>query len=232
MGLDQWLFQQCASGQHPPVLRFYTWSPPAISLGKNQHRWPQHWQQLVWQQQPVALVRRPSGGRAVLHQGDLTYLLVVNHQSGNRRQAYRSLCEFLIQGWRALGVTLDFGGAGRSYLDQPNCFAIATDADLVLSEGTKLIGSAQAWQGTTVLQHGSMRLQPDPELYAQVFGIDATGEDFAFIEKITHEMVIQSLMQAAEKCFQIQLCVQPLSASEWDAIATIAAGTPLMARRD
>jgi lipoate---protein ligase len=187
MALDQWLFEQCASGQHPPVLRFYTWSPPAISLGKNQHRWPQHWQQLVWQQQPVALVRRPSGGRAVLHQGDLTYLLVVD-QSGNRRQAYRSLCEFLIQGWQALGVTLDFGGAGRGYLEQPNCFAIATDADLVRPEGTKLIGSAQAWRGTTVLQHGSMRLQPDLELYAQVFGTDDARGDFARIE-ITPERV-------------------------------------------
>ena len=217
MALDQWLFQQCANGQHPPVLRFYTWSPPAISLGKNQHRWPQYWQQLTWNQIPVELVRRPSGGRAVLHQGDLTYMLVVNDQSGNRRQAYRSLCAFLIQGWQALGLTLHYGGARRGYAAQPNCFATATDADLVLADGTKLIGSAQAWQRTTVLQHGSMRLQPDPKLYAQVFGIEATPEGSTFL-RIAHETVIEALMQAAEDCFQIQLCLQPLSESEWNAI--------------
>ncbi len=220
MALDNWLFQQCAQGLHPPVLRFYTWSPPAISLGKNQHRWPEHWQQLTWQQTPIELIRRPSGGRAVLHQGDLTYMLVVNDQSGNRRQAYRSLCEFLIQGWQSLGISLHYGGAGRGYIDQPNCFATATDADLVMADGTKLIGSAQAWQGTTVLQHGSMRLQPDPELYNQVFGIETAEQALPMpIENMAQATVMQSMIQAAEDCFQVQLHVQPLSIIEQNSIS-------------
>ncbi|PZD71506.1 Octanoyltransferase LipM [Acaryochloris thomasi RCC1774] len=218
MALDQWLFQQCAKGEHPAVLRFYTWSPAAISLGKNQQRWPQHWQKLTWNQQPVELVRRPSGGRAVLHQGDLTYMLVVNNQSGNRRQAYRALCEFLIQGWQTLGVSLHFGGAGRGYMEQPNCFAIATDADLVLTDGTKLIGSAQAWQGATVLQHGSIRLQPDSELYLQVFGEEANVGQPITAQHLPQSKIIQSLTQAAEDCFQMQLRNQPLSDLEWKAI--------------
>lgn len=218
MALDQWLFQQCTKGEHPPVLRFYTWSPAAISLGKNQQRWPQHWRQLTWNQQPVELVRRPSGGRAVLHQGDLTYMLVTNQPSGNRRQAYRALCEFLIQGWKSLGVSLRFGGAGRGYTAQPNCFAIATDADLVLADGTKLIGSAQAWQGTTVLQHGSMRLQPDPSLYVQVFGAaENIGQPVTAQYRYQAEL-IQSLTRAAEDCFQMQLRCQPLSDLEWQAV--------------
>ncbi len=218
MAVDQWLFEQCASGGHPPVLRFYTWSPPAISLGKNQHRWPQHWQQLTWQQQSIDLVRRPSGGRAVLHQGDLTYMLVVNTQSGNRREAYRALCEFLIQGWKTLGISLHFGEAGRGYISQPNCFATATDADLILTDGTKLIGSAQAWQGTTVLQHGSIRLTPDPELYAQVFGKQASVTGSSSVRGIDSARLIKALRKASEHCFQMQLQDQELSPTEWNTI--------------
>lgn len=216
MALDQWLFQQCAQGFHPPVLRFYTWTPPAISLGKNQQDWPQHWEQLTWNQQPIDLVRRPSGGRAVLHQGDLTYMLVVTEQSRNRRQTYEALCEFLIQGWEKLGVTLQYGEAGSGYRQQPNCFAIATTADLVTVDGTKLVGSAQAWQRTTVLQHGSMRLRPDPKLYAHIFGAEASSgfKQSSTIQNLSHETIIQALVQSAESCFQTQFHVQPLTQSE------------------
>ncbi|MGB7413532.1 MAG: biotin/lipoate A/B protein ligase family protein [Thermosynechococcaceae cyanobacterium] len=225
MALDAWLFQQCAQGLHSPVLRFYTWSPPAISLGKNQHRWPQHWQQLTWNDQVLELVRRPSGGRAVLHQGDLTYMVIANDPSGHRRQTYRRLCEFLIQGWQSLGVALHYGGAGRGYIHQPHCFATATDADLVMADGTKLIGSAQAWQGTTVLQHGSIRLQPDTDLYAQVFGVlpAVQTETLIIIKKITHDKLMQALIEAAENCFKVRFKVQALADVEWQQAEVYAA---------
>lgn len=158
MAIDQWLFDQCHLGNIPPTLRFYTWTPAAISLGRNQHTWPEHWHHLTWLGKPIDLVRRPTGGRAVLHEGDLTYAIALPHPTRNRRQAYQDLCQFLIQGWRKLGVDLDFGEARRSYTQKANCFATATNADLVLQDGFKLIGSAQAWQDQTVLQHGSMRL--------------------------------------------------------------------------
>jgi lipoate-protein ligase A len=71
MAIDQWLLEQHLAGQIPPTLRFYTWQPAAISLGYHQRRWPEFWQELSWRGIPVELVRRPSGGRAVLHQGEL-----------------------------------------------------------------------------------------------------------------------------------------------------------------
>ncbi|MGB8701903.1 MAG: lipoate--protein ligase family protein, partial [Thermosynechococcaceae cyanobacterium] len=170
MAIDQWLFDQCRLGLHMPVLRFYTWSPAAISLGHHQREWPAAWEDLTWQGKPFDLVRRPTGGRAVLHAGDLTYSIVLPNQSGHRRQTYEAICGFLIRGWRSLGVTLEFGTAGRGYHRQANCFASATAADLVGVQGEKFIGSAQLWQGQTVLQHGSMQLQTDPDLWNQVFG--------------------------------------------------------------
>jgi lipoate---protein ligase len=173
MAIDQWLFEQCHAEMHPPALRFYTWSPSAISLGHHQRQWPSHWQALTWRDRPLELVRRPTGGRAVLHAADLTYSIVLPDQSGHRRETYNYICGFLIQGFQALGIELQLGMAGRGYQRQVNCFESATAADLIGPNGEKLIGSAQVWRGQTVLQHGSIQLNPDPVLLSQVFGTEA-----------------------------------------------------------
>ena len=221
MAVDAWLLDQCAQGHHPPVLRFYTWSPTAISLGHHQHRWPQHWPLLTWNNQPLDLVRRPTGGRAVLHQGDLTYAIVMSGLSGNRRQAYETICQFLIQGWKTLGLELHYGELNRDYLKYSNCFATATGADLTLPDGTKLIGSAQAWKGSTVLQHGSMRLNPDPTLWAQVFRNSASlGTIEAFQDAMPSQpTLIDQLVQSAQDCFQAEFKAQSLTEAERSAIA-------------
>ncbi len=215
MAVDRWLFEQHIQGLHPPTLRFYTWSPPAISLGYHQHKYPTDWQQLTWQGQQLDLVRRPTGGRAVLHQGDLTYAVVTSGLGGSRVQAYQEICEFLIQGWRSLGVELSYGTAGRGYIHNPNCFGTATGADLVTRNGAKLIGSAQLRRGDVVLQHGSMRLQPDVELFQQVFGDESLMPQIPSREI---EAVIAAMIAAAENCFGMKLELRSLTDDEWQAI--------------
>jgi len=220
MAIDRWLLQQHQWG-HPPTLRFYTWSPAAISLGYHQSSWPEYWQQLTWQGTPVELVRRPTGGRAVLHQGDLTYAVVTSGLTGSRVQVYHKICEFLIQGWRSLGVELDYGLAGRGYIHNPSCFGTATGADLVLADGDKLIGSAQLRRGGIILQHGSIRLKPDAELFTQVFG----AESFSPIQlplpqqgEALIQTVIEAMVAAAGESFGVELALQPLCKSEWESI--------------
>ena len=215
MAIDRWLLDQHRQGLHPPTLRFYTWSPPAISLGYHQRQYPDFWQQLSWNNQPIDLVRRPSGGRAVLHQGDLTYAVIASGLPKNRMQAYQAICEFLIAGWRSLGVELGYGVSGRGYIHNPNCFGTATAADLVLPTGAKLIGSAQLRQGDTILQHGSIRLNPDPDLFQQVFGIA--------LEPIALPLpaiptAIEALSAALGDRLEVPLVSQPLTPAEWWAI--------------
>jgi lipoate-protein ligase A len=223
MAIDQWLFEQCHQGQHPPVLRFYRWEPAAISLGYHQKEWPPHWQTLRWQNQPIDLVRRPTGGRAVLHAGDLTYCIVLPHQSGHRRQTYEYICKFLIEGWRSLGLELGFGTVGRGYQREVNCFESATAADLVTPDGVKLMGSAQVWRGQTVLQHGSMQLQPNAGLHQAVFGGNAPsspqpkGLEQAF-QDIADRKIIEALTVAAAAHFGVSFHEEALTHSEWNAI--------------
>ena len=221
MAIDQWLLEQHQTGKHPPVLRFYTWASPTISLGYHQRRWPTSWQQLTWQETPVELVRRPTGGRAVLHQGDLTYMVVTSGLTGKRLDAYQAICEFLIQGWRSLGVELHYGSAGREYAHNPSCFGTATGADLLSADGYKLIGSAQLQRGNTILQHGSMRLSRDTTLFTQVFGEPVPPPVELPIKQegdALFQTVIQALTEAACCCFGIELVTQPLSDAEWQEI--------------
>ena len=164
-----------------------------------------------------------SGGSAVLHQGDLTYAVVASGFASSRLKAYQTICEFLIEGWRAMGLDLHYGEAGRGYIHNPNCFGTATGADLVTLDGCKLIGSAQLRRGDAILQHGSMRLQPDVSLFSQVFGEELIPVQLPLSEGGDDLIatVIDVLSAAACRCFEIDLEVQPLSEEEWQAIADV-----------
>jgi lipoate---protein ligase len=218
MAIDQWLFTQHCLGLHPPTLRFYTWSPAAISLGYHQSKFPESWRELTWNDQPIALIRRPSGGRAVLHQGDLTYAVIASGFATRRAEAYQQICEFLIEGWRSLSIPLQYGNPDRNYIHNPNCFGTATTADLITANGTKLIGSAQVRRDTTILQHGSMRLNPDPALFQKVFGQNLNTIPIA----IPQQEIISALTHSAQKSFNIQFISQPLSDDEWHDINALA----------
>ncbi len=218
MKIDAWLLQEYVAGRMPPTLRFYDWSPVAISLGYHQRRYPIAWDNLTWQGKSIDLVRRPTGGRAVLHQGDLTYSMITSGQ-GKRLAIYQQLCEFLILGWQRLGLDLSYGDRGREYRNQPDCFATATGADLVLANGYKLIGSAQLLRDGAVLQHGSMRLQPDAGLFELVFGTKAPMIPSSLGE-YQREAIVNDLVQAATDCWGINWQLEPLTAAEMSLITS------------
>ena len=163
MAIDSWLLDQ---GR--PTFRLYRWRRPTLSLGLHQRHLEPHWPDLV-NQGVIDLVRRPSGGRAVLHAGDLTYALVWPTPPPSRREAYRLSCVWLQLAFEHLGLPLVFGDQAAN-LQGSNCFALSTAADLVHGRGGKRIGSAQLWRRGQLLQHGSILLDPPRTLWLQVFG--------------------------------------------------------------
>jgi lipoate---protein ligase len=217
MSIDRWLLEQHILGQIPPTLRFYTWSNPTISLGYHQRHYPEHWQSLVWHERPIDLVKRPTGGRGVLHQGDLTYAFIGSGFVGKRAEVYQQICQFPIDGWRSIGVELGYGTAGTGYIHNPNCFGTSTSADLVCADGYKLIGSAQLIKSGAILQHGSMRLNPDLELFEQVFG-ESISSPPAPILQLAMPTIIDALTSAAKNHFQVRFEIEPLSDREWSQI--------------
>ncbi|MGD1936447.1 MAG: lipoate--protein ligase family protein [Cyanophyceae cyanobacterium] len=207
MERDRQLLLNHVAGLIPSTLRFYGWSTPTISLGYHQHHYPDHWNTLIWNGEPVPLVRRPTGGRAVLHQGGLTYAVVTSTVGTNREVAYQKLCQWLIDGFNDLGIPLNFGTNKilRSNKNNPNCFGLATGADLCLLDGTKVIGSAQVWRDSTVLQHGTILLNPDPALFETVFSTSLPRTTFTpwldMTQTLAHDakMLRQVLQRAAQQ---------------------------------
>lgn len=226
MAIDRWLLEECAAGRLVGALRFYGWSPPALSLGYHQRSFPPAWRGLRWRGEPLDLVRRPTGGRAVLHQGDLTYAVVGSGFATARSQAYREICQFLIAGFAELGITLHYGSAqAGTARGTHNCFALATGADLVLPDGAKLVGSAQVVQRRVVLQHGSISLAVDPALFRQVFHGDAPPARSLPLGggslQEQRDYLTEILVAAAERCFGVALRYQPLTAMEWATVRSL-----------
>ena len=173
MTIDHWLLKAVDGGALGPVLRFYHWPWPCLSLGRHQYAYPARWDALA-RHGHLELVRRPSGGSAVLHGGGLTYAMVlpVTMVAGcTGMERYRFCCRWLRRVFDRLGHPLVFGQAPARGTGS-HCFDRATAADLVgAQDGNKRIGNAQRRSRRALLQHGEILLQsPPPVLWRQVFG--------------------------------------------------------------
>ena len=162
MAIDGWLLEQRA-----PAFRLYRWERPTLSLGFHQRSLEGHWGQLA-AAGVIDLIRRPSGGRAVLHAGELTYALVWPEAVANRQQAYALACGWLLEAFAQMGLPLEPGRQAASS-QRSSCFATSTPADLVHGCGAKRIGSAQLWRRGCLLQHGSILIHPPADLWELVF---------------------------------------------------------------
>lgn len=174
MSLDEALWQSYASrleaGEQPaPVLRLYHWQPAALSLGYAQ-RAEREVDFEACERLGISWIRRPTGGRAILHEpSELTYSLVGACDDprfgGGVLESYRKISGALVEGLRLLGVEAELAGKDRRGSDGGNsaaCFD-APSAYEVTWQGRKIIGSAQARRGNTLLQQGTILVDIDVE---------------------------------------------------------------------
>ena len=163
MEFDETLAQQLNAGDCPPTLRVYGWHPAAISIGRNQNM--ADFDQAKLSSEGIDLVRRPTGGRAILHADELTYCAVLPVQGRSLREIYRLLNEGILSALLMLGIDAKLSSDEPSfrqlYADSASipCFSSTAKCEIQF-EGKKLVGSAQRRLGTTVLQHGSLLLGP------------------------------------------------------------------------
>ncbi len=142
------------------TVRFYRWSPATLSLGRNEPFTPEY-RDFLRLHPETGVVRRPTGGRAVIHDRELTYAVALPARAwGGPRRAYRKVNEGLVAGLRHLGVAA-VTAAGRVLPPEAGpCFLEPAEGEVVV-RGRKLVGSAQARIGGAVLQHGSVLLGSD-----------------------------------------------------------------------
>ena len=229
MAIDGQLLDQArADPEAGAVLRLYRWSRPTLSLGFHQKVVPCHWQELA-SSGAFDLVRRPSGGRAVLHGGDLSYALIWPAAPGPRKSVYGRCCGWLCRAFGELGLPLRPGRSAPSR-DRNSCFATSTSADLVHADGSKRIGSAQLWRGGSLLQHGSILLNPQANLWELIFQEEPPQLPPMAIGSDDFEDL---LLRSAARCLPlyrggVSLVRRELSLEEWSRLgATVERATPL-----
>jgi lipoate-protein ligase A len=172
MGIDRRLLEALDRSSEPrTVVRFYRWVRPTLSLGRNQR--PDTAADLDFcKARGIDVVRRPTGGQAVLHDDELTYAVVSNEpgsfEGGSVYGTYRRVSEALAEGYRRLGVPVVLapgGGRSASPGDTHPCFATSSRFELTVG-GRKIVGSAQRRLRRAFLQHGSMPIRVDRRLLA------------------------------------------------------------------
>lgn len=213
MGWDRSLLDAAERERVAPTLRFSTWKPGAVSLGRFQDP-----ERTIDAARVAAagldLVRRPTGGRAVLHLGDLTYTLVARRDDpilgATRRESLRTIGEALAGGISRLGLAVTLKPSRRgdaiSPGARPPCFDSAAREEL-RAAGRKILGSARLEGRHAFLQHGSIALFRSPAEIAPLLGGSDSQRDEAYrrLVRASH-----SLREAAGRPVELEALVSAL----------------------
>lgn len=178
MARDVAMLEAVSQGDSPPTLRLYSWDPPCLTLGRHQDVEAADLD--FCRREGIDVVRRPTGGRALLHHLELTYAVVAPTGRGplprGLQDTYRKICDALVGAARALGVDAVLtSGEVNIQLPGPRtttpCFEAPAGGEVVV-RGRKLIGSAMRAHGSTILQHGAILLDWDGRLQAGSMGLE------------------------------------------------------------
>ena len=178
MALDEALLDWHSEGKIPPTIRFYGWDPATLSVGYFQKVEKEINLDAV-KEHGLGFVRRPTGGRGVLHEHELTYSVIVSEEHPEMpktvTEAYRVISEGILKGFQGLGLEAYFAvpktAEEREGLKNPRssvCFDAPSWYELVV-EGRKVAGSAQTRQKGVILQHGSILLDLDEDKLFSLF---------------------------------------------------------------
>jgi lipoyl(octanoyl) transferase len=229
MALDEALLDWNSEGKIPPVIRFYGWNPATLSIGYFQKVEKEINMDMV-KQHELGFVRRPTGGRGVLHEHELTYSVIVSEEHPDMpktvTEAYRVISEGILKGFHNLGMKAYFAvpktEEDRASLKNPRsavCFDAPSWYELVV-EGRKVAGSAQTRQKGVILQHGSILLDLNEdklfslfkypndrvkERMQKAFKSKAVAINEIAKEKVTIEMAKKAFKEGFEEGLDIEL---------------------------
>jgi lipoate-protein ligase A len=243
MAVDEALLEGVEAGTSPPTVRVYGWRPPTVSTGYSQDL-ERELDLDACSRLGFGVVRRPTGGRAVLHAGELTYSVVGRAGAAplgtTIMESYLAIAQGLLAGISRLGVAAELVQVGteprtRRGEASPPCFVSAGRFEVAVA-GRKLVGSAQRRRGGAILQHGSLLFDDTHERLADVLRIDDASRGAvrrSLAEKTTNlaailgrradfEEVAEALRVGFERAWGIALTEGVLSALEKEAAFSLA----------
>ena len=172
-----------------PIFRLYGWKPACVSLGRNQKDDFLDYELL--KSKNIDVVRRLTGGRALLHDNEITYSFICPEsflQNGSHIvSSYKEISQILIDKFKKLGIDLNFGASKPIKTGFDYCMLISTGADLCYKE-KKLIGSAQCRSHGYILQHGSILYDYDKKLLEEIFKEKVSTDEITSIKEINPKL--------------------------------------------
>ncbi len=230
MAMDEAILEHVARGDAPPTLRLYRWQPPCLSLGRSQSFSDANLLRL--QEKGWELVRRATGGRAILHADELTYALIAAkdnfHVRGTLLESYKHISQALVLALQDLGTEAEISRQEEKAKTGSVCFETPSMYEITF-RGKKIIGSAQARQKGGVLQHGSLPLTGDLTRITQALNFPdaqsrqtaakkllehATTLEWALGRNIAWEQASKSFVHAFERVLETELNPEDVSRSE------------------
>ncbi|PTX53889.1 lipoate-protein ligase A [Melghirimyces profundicolus] len=247
MAIDEAILISQSEGKTPPTIRFYGWDPATLSIGYFQKVNKEIDLEQV-RKKGLGFVRRPTGGRAVLHDKEVTYSVIVGEDYPGMptsvTQSYRVISTGLLEGFRKLGlkaemIPLETEEEKEKYasLGSAACFDSPSNYELVV-EGRKVAGSAQTRQKGVILQHGSILLDLDVDLLFDVlrFSSERVKDRLkdGFVKKavainelreepVTVEEAVEAFTRGFEKGMDIRLEPGELTPYEEDLVRRLVA---------
>ena len=234
MAVDELLFEGCRAHlregrppeEAPLTFRVYAWSPPAISLGRGQAAGRDIFLERL-ADEGIDICRRLTGGRAVLHDCELTYSVTGSQAllGDAIEETYHRISLGLAEGLAALGAQVELAPpSGSAYASQGSCFATASVWELSIG-GKKMVGSAQCREGGAVLQHGSVLLRSSEERLASLLkprggerlltrNAHAVGLREVLGEEISFRDVAEALKAGLEKVLGFRFLPAALTSAE------------------
>ncbi len=201
MQIDSDLLEYSIQNQvKEPVFRLYGWKPACVSLGRNQN--DGFVDENILSQYGIDCVRRLTGGRALLHDNELTYSYITPvseiKNGENIIESYKYISGLWIEIFKNLGIDLTIGGAPRHISRNNYCMAISTGADLCF-ENKKFIGSAQCRKNGYILQHGSILIDYSKEKLEAIFSEETDFSSITTLKEINSDLSIEDIIKSSKQ---------------------------------
>lgn len=197
MQIDSDLLDNAIENQSKePIFRLYGWSPACVSLGRNQK--DDFVDEKFLKQNNIDVVRRLTGGRALLHDNEITYSFVcpVSYLKNGENvvESYKEISQILIDAFCKIGIELNFGGEKKYKGHKDYCMLVSTGADLCY-KGKKLIGSAQFRKENYILQHGSILYAYDEKLLEKIFKEEVDTFSITSLREINPDITKEDIIE-------------------------------------
>jgi lipoate-protein ligase A len=204
MSMDISNLNESIKNNSKPLLRLYGWNNPTLSIGRNQSL--SGINQEYCKLKNIDIVKRPTGGRAVLHDRELTYCFIVHENFLKNGKSvissYKEISNALIAGFKLLNIDLSFPDNKKISVKNDFCMSISTGADLNYM-GKKIIGSAQFRKQNYILQHGSILLDIDSDMLENIFQARNPDRNLITIKQINPDIAnIDTVSRAIISGFQ------------------------------